>query len=369
MRLRGTLERVAAAAAVLWTLGLLRLTLQGLAGGAWGSRWVVAGPEEALADVVANLVAFAPLGAMLVGAGKSVSTATRVAFALSAAIEVTQGFAVPGRYAAVSDLLANTAGGCLGAWLAAQASQLVFPARRQAWQLAVTWAAAVAVALAGTTYLMQPGAPSAQYEGQHSEDWHVARQDAHAVQHAWFNGRQFEWGPLVDPARASRALAEDRLRLEILLDPGEGPFALRRLAAVIGSDESHEILARLATARGDVRFSSRVRATSWGLHPPFVRLESVIPPKSPIPRPPLQLGGAREAGLLAVWVRGPTGEVRRASLRLTPIDGWMLVAPPVLVVRVGTVVARALAALLYFGPLAWWMAVALGWARRKTAPA
>ncbi len=352
------MSRLMAAAAACWAAGLVWLTLHGLTGGPGGSPWVIAGPENVLADVVANVVAFLPLGALLVGAGLRARRAIAVILALTAAIELLQGLFVPGRYAALSDVLANTAGGALGGWLASNAERLLRPTRAEAIRLVGGWGVALAIALAVTLWLFEPGAPSRAYEGQHAEDWNRDHDPVHAVQRARFNGETYAWGIMPRPAVISAALADDDVRLEVLVDPGEVAPGVRRIAAVIAADPAQATVARLETGGHDLRFASRVRAERLGLHAPFARLAAAVPSASSASRSPLILGGARAGSRLSVWARGDTGAVRQAGLTLTPIDAWMFVAPPTLAARVPVVVSRALMLLLLLGPLVPWLAAA-----------
>ncbi len=76
---------------------------------------------ETFIDWAVNLLGFAPLGALLVWqfpARIGVGRATACAFLLSLTIESIQ-FVLPWRYPGMDDLLLNTAGGFLGAWLMA----------------------------------------------------------------------------------------------------------------------------------------------------------------------------------------------------------------------------------------------------------
>ena len=351
---RPLVSRLSAAAAVLWAVGLLRLTLHGVSSGDGAASWVLVGSEAALADVAANVIAFVPLGALLFAAGAPMRRAMLLTITLSAVIELGQGLGVPGRYAALSDVIANSAGGALGAWLTAHSGKILRPSRDSARRCVGAWAVLIMLVLGGTRWLQAPGMPSTSYEGQHADAWNAERDHAHAVQVARFNGQPYAWGPLPNAAVVSLALAEGRLRLDVRVDPGTASPGVHRLAAVIAANPSHASLARLETAGHDLRFSSRVRATAFGLHEPFVRLADALPDPATVARAPLELGGAREANRMSVWVHAANGPASQAELLLTPLDGWMFIAPPVLASRVPVVVARGLVLLLLFGPLCWW---------------
>ncbi len=76
------------------------------------------GESSPLGDL-ANLLLYAPLGAVLSLRRWSVSRAVLAAFALSVAIELAQ-LAIPGRTSSTDDVICNTAGAALG-WVLARA--------------------------------------------------------------------------------------------------------------------------------------------------------------------------------------------------------------------------------------------------------
>lgn len=346
---------VAVAAAAAWVLLTLVLTLRPIAGAASGSHWVVTGPEAFVADAIANVGFFMPLGALLVLARLRVREAALAALLLSAAIEVTQGFGIPGRFASLSDLACNAMGGALGALIAARADRLVRPSRMEARVLVGGWASVVAAVLALTTWLQAPGAPSAAYDGQHAQDWNRERDSTHAVRDARLDGRSFQWGVLPTANFANASLAARRLRLEVRVDPGVSTPGVHRIAAVSELGYHYATLARLETDGRDLRFSVRMRGAAFGLHAPYVRLADALPAPSLAPREPLQLGGAREGNSLVAWVHDGD-RTAIAVHNLSPIDGWQFVLPSVITARLGSTVLRWGEALLLFAPLAWWIA-------------
>src|ERR1051325_8870346 len=80
---------------------------------------VVCGPIG-VADLLANVLLFLPFGFGLALSGLSWRKVAVIALGVSASIELTQYFAVTGRFATLGDLLTNTAGGTLGGLMAAQ---------------------------------------------------------------------------------------------------------------------------------------------------------------------------------------------------------------------------------------------------------
>jgi len=74
----------------------------------------------AIAEPIANLILFVPLGWALRRrfSGLGVGRITAIAFVLSLGIEVLQYLLAAGRWATTTDVLMNSLGGLIGAWLA-----------------------------------------------------------------------------------------------------------------------------------------------------------------------------------------------------------------------------------------------------------
>lgn len=350
-----SLRRGAWVAVAAWALLTLALTLRPVTGAAPGAHWIIVGPETYTADAIANIGFFMPLGALLVLSGRRPRDAALTALLLSLGIEVAQGLGIPGRFAALSDLVCNGVGGWIGAVVAAQRQHLLRPRRAAARALLAGWALGAALLLAVTTWLQAPGAPSAAYQGQHARDWNVEHDSAHAVRLARLDGRPFSWGMLPTVNAANAALAAAGLRLDVMVDPGATTPGVRRIAAIIDVDPSRATLVRLESDGRDLRFIVRMRGAAYGLHAPFVRVKDAFPAPAALARPLLELGGARAGSTLAVWVHD--GERTESAVQLlTPLDGWQFVVPPVVTARLGPGVLRTGEAMLLFLPLTWWFA-------------
>jgi hypothetical protein len=343
--------RWAALATLAWAVLLAGATLT--PAGAARPAWLLVGPAPAVADMVANLAAFVPLGALAAVATGRVPLAALGGLAFSACIEVVQGVGVPGRYATLTDLVANGAGAALGALLAARRDLLLRPERAAARRLALAWAAAAGLLLAGTQWLNGPGRPSARYEGQFSELWNRERLPEYQVQVAHLNGRPFAWGLLPQPEGISRRLAERNLTLQVALYPGPPEPGEHRLAAISSPDEGSRRVVRLATVGRRVQFSVRTRGEQLGLHAPYVQLRDALRPQGGAPGGNLVIGGSWDGDLLSAWV--DDGITPRTAVRaLGPLDGWQYVLPPVVSARLDAPAWRLLEALALALPLLWW---------------
>jgi hypothetical protein len=109
------------AATLLWAVALGWLTLrpdpaaaEAAAASPW---WCLLCGEAGAADFLLNAVLFLPLGALLSGQQRRVTTALLSGLVIALAIEIAQGLWIAGRDPALGDVVANTAGSVAG-WIA-----------------------------------------------------------------------------------------------------------------------------------------------------------------------------------------------------------------------------------------------------------
>ena len=86
-------------------------------------RWGLSRDPRHLAEDMLNAILFMPLGVALERMGRSFVTALAISATVSTAIEMSQLYLVPGRFAELQDIIANTAGGMIGWGLAMLASR------------------------------------------------------------------------------------------------------------------------------------------------------------------------------------------------------------------------------------------------------
>jgi hypothetical protein len=218
-----------------------------------------------LADALRNLVLFAPLGAALALGGHGPRRIAVWALALSASIEVVQ-LAIPGRWTALGDLIANTAGASGACALILARSWWLAPPPGTARALCALAALAVWVVPALTGYLFAPDLPAGQYYG----GWTPQVGDL-----AIYPGRVLEariggvdipvGGPAPDSASLRRALVA---REPILLrwQMGAPPARLAPLV-LIGGPDSEEV-ALIGVRRSDVLMRSWRRSARLLLEQP-----------------------------------------------------------------------------------------------------
>ena len=146
-----------------WIALLCSVTLIGLT--TLGSGEAAAPPATAqcwrcgsfwLTDLLANLVLFVPFGIALARLRVRFLIIGLAGLALSACVELWQLFAVTGRDATLADIAANTAGSLLGAALAAQLANWVFPSPARARRLSMLASALVAGGASALSPLLTP---------------------------------------------------------------------------------------------------------------------------------------------------------------------------------------------------------------------
>ena len=159
MTMRGVRVRRWAPVAAAALIGVATLRPGG-GGMDWTGFCLVCG-ARGLADVIANVILFIPLGAAAGYGGWSLVRTVLVGAAFSGCIEMAQIELVTGRDANVGDLLANTAGSLAG-WA-------LFRVAPWRWAgsvgrlITVSVAAATAVVLTGVLFLMAPSLPAGPY--------------------------------------------------------------------------------------------------------------------------------------------------------------------------------------------------------------
>src|SRR3954463_16388461 len=113
----------------LMAIALATLLPQPTIGPAESVLCVVCGPLGGVSGLL-NVFLFVPLGAGLALSGHLWKRSLMSMFALSALIEIAQFFIIPGRYAALGDVLANGVGGALGYAAACYGVTLMRPSPR-----------------------------------------------------------------------------------------------------------------------------------------------------------------------------------------------------------------------------------------------
>lgn len=310
--------------------------------------------EAGLADFLANILLFLPLGVALLERTHRWPLVLLMASATSAGVELLQFTTIPGRDAALGDLVANTLGGALGALLGKGWRALVWPTPAVARRLALGWGMGIAALLVAGSVLLQPSLPGGQWYGQWATEipeagWFDGRIDA-----AWLGTMPLSHWRLEDTDAHRRELARGPVRLAARIHSGHPSDAPRRIVGV-ASDQARFL--ELGQDGRALRFALRTRGSDLRLRAPTFRLGGALPAEAGAA---VTIEGQYSAG--AIRLRTAPG--RWWELELRAWDAWMLIWPWEISERTARV-SRTGWVLLLLAPLLWW-----GWPglRPRLAP-
>ncbi|HWC72385.1 MAG TPA: VanZ family protein [Gemmatimonadales bacterium] len=164
-------RRIAWAGVALSTLGILVATLQP-SGTTLAPGWSfdLSSGESAIADLIANLLLFIPLGACLVLAGVRPLRAILLGAALSFSVEFSQQW-IPGRDPSVGDVIANTTSTAIGVALVLALPRALHATPQQSGWQALGIAIAAIVVWSITGILTRPIFPPAPYWDVWTPNW------------------------------------------------------------------------------------------------------------------------------------------------------------------------------------------------------
>lgn len=261
----------AALPAVVAVILVLTLTPTDAAPGPALERCWVCG-ARGVADVIANVLLFAPLGVVLFLRARRAGRSVLLGALLSAAIELIQ-FHVPGRDPSFGDLLFNTLGTGVGVLLVVTAPFWRAPARR--W-LAPSVAAGAALGLmVGGILLLAPAFPG----GPLSTSWSPTRDNLYhfpgQIRSAGIGRVAPAPGPVRDPdLLRSRLLAGAPTHVAGVA--GKPVPGLAPLLMLLDSRGDEVLL--LGLDRSELVFRFRTRASTLRLDQPDLRL--AVPPEA-----------------------------------------------------------------------------------------
>lgn len=274
-------------------------------------RCLVCG-QRGVADVILNVILFAPLGFALRLNGERLLRVCIAATLLSGAIELAQLF-IPGRDTSLGDVLTNAAGAATGYALARYVPRAVALRGSAATLLTAGAAVLPVLTVAATGMLVRPALPRSTYYGQWTPNFgHLE----------WYRGRvrSVQLGPLALPPQrlansdTVRALLLAGVPLQVQATAGPPVPGLAPLFSI--TDDRYREILLLGADKDDFVFRYRSRATAWRLDQPDLRV-------------PDALKSIRVTDALAIvlW-RGPDGYcialngARTCRLRFTAGRGW-----------------------------------------------
>lgn len=272
-------------------------------------------------DVLLNVLLFVPFAAGLRLAGVRWRTVVAISLLFAFAIETLQYVALPGRDATLSDVLTNTMGGALGAWLAGHGRTLVAPSYRHARRLTLAAVVAWIVGASAATVLFRLDPTDRPWWGQWTAVLGMYDNFAGTLLEASVNGEPLprtridDGGRLQDGVRAGRLEVTARVALA-------GPTrATAPIASIFDADRDEQML--LGQHGTDLVFHFRPAAANVKLERASVRLPGALAfPVGTVVTLNARL--TRGVATLAVTADGST---RTDTVRLTPGTGWRLFLP------------------------------------------
>jgi hypothetical protein len=274
-----------------------------------------------LRDFILNLLLLAPVGAGLRWYGWRPSRILGLVAALSCGIELLQ-FALPiGRNASIADVVANTAGAGVAAWVAP----------RLTWALGASGIAArwlSATALAGwiaqasvTAWALQRDVPVApEYWGQWAHVFGDTERLNGEVTAFTIQGHAVPDDSVPNTEVLRTVLAGDTVRVNVAVNDLEPSVGRAQIAAV--TNGAGDLVAGFERHGCRIRFRVRLRGERLGLRPLSAL---VITSCQPEPGVTTIAGLATSSSLSVAAAWG--SEVRHTTLALAPSLGWRLFVP------------------------------------------
>jgi hypothetical protein len=266
--------------------------------------WCVSCGEIGTADLFQNLVLFLPVGLLLRTLGWSAPRAILSGLVATLGIEAIQAAFLPGRDAALGDVLANLAGTAGGWLLLPTLRAMVAPTVRTANRLAATMLVAFAGQLLLSAVLLRP-APG-------NGDWSVERAPRHRDGTQWSGGVG-----LVSLDRAGDTVAFITTSTWPT-SPPDRRATVARLTRGPGDD-----VAGISVARDALSAGIRTRATTVRLRSPVG--EIALPPLAP--GDTLTVRVSHRPGELALSATSSSGAGRTMTVPIGAQHGWVLINP------------------------------------------
>ena len=320
-------SRQASAALLLGAVGVIAMATLVPVGGVPATRvppaWcLVCGPAW-LADAVANVILFLPLGAAMYVRRRGIHAAGVVGLTVSLAVELVQWSGWLGsRSPAIADVATNTIGALVG-WATMPAARAVRgSAGASARRLANAWGGMVVLVLVGTSLLLQPAVPRNAAAETITRPSRFSYSPAFGyfggeIRAVAFNGQPIPhpgYGPLVREAMAFG----DTFRLELQLHRLEPTMTRRSIVFVHAAGDSTPVL-MLAQHGSRVELRQRTNAEAAGFTPLVLVHETGV--RSP--DVPVRIVATSSSRTMAIttW---RNGHVTSSEWSLTPLVGWAL---------------------------------------------
>ena len=289
-------------------------------------------------DLIRNVVFFIPLGITLGVRGISVGAALGISLAVTGTVEFLQYLIVPGRDAAMADIVANTVGGGIGCLMGRHGAALLFMRPRQAAYVTVVWATLGVLGIGLMGWSLPSSFPRGTWYGQWAPFGNEPEWFTGDVIEVTLGHRKLPHWRLADSDTRRQELAEDTVRLGarvVSMLPPPTPLNIVALA-----DSSTKLIA-LGQGDRDLGLSLRTKAALIALHTPYFVRRNVMPP----------LAGDTLVVEGTYW-RG-YARINGMPLELSPLDGWSLLIPATVGSGIAIFVSAAWLIAL-FAPIGWY---------------
>lgn len=279
-------------------------------------------------DFILNVLLFAPLGLAAGLLFPNRSWVWIVAPLASLAIESLQWKLVPGRDAALGDLIANTLGGTLGALAGVHSTFLALPNTRRARRLAAASGVAVTALLSLAGTLLTPSVPIAVFYVQ----W-VPNRTGYTVFNGQLdslvvNGVPVGAGDAIDPVFRPTVVGADRNEVRaVVRSSTRGPGGIELIARLAAPGSERFMIGRSGE---DFVYQARMRAADARLRVPIGALPGAFrvagESGNAADTAAIELQSAISDNALHLRARGPVAELKR-DLPLSPAVSWAFVYP------------------------------------------
>ncbi|MFN8574007.1 MAG: VanZ family protein [Gemmatimonadaceae bacterium] len=280
-------------------------------------------------DFVLNVLLFVPLGVALGLWGVRRWWLYVVPLLLSLTIELLQWTVVPGRDAALGDVVANSVGGALGLMALVRWEELLLPNTRLARRLAALGSLLVITVLGAAGRLLQPEVPFLVHWVQwlpkkNGYDTFAGQLDSLQV-----NGVPLEAFAAVDPVFTPDVAAADRNDVRAVVRPrAQVPGHIALIARLAAPMDERFMIGRWGS---DFVYRVRMRATSLGFRAPVGALplafgETDAASGDEALTSAMELEASLQRTGLYLHTRGPSEEHER-FVTLSPAVAWAFVMP------------------------------------------
>ena len=273
------------------------------------------------ADVVLNLLLFAPLATGLRLLGWPWRRVVMISALLSVAVEYLQYAVVAGRDASLSDLVTNTAGAAIAAAIAPRLGRLLAPDRALGRRLFFGSMALWLGVLTLSAFAMMPWVPPGRLRSDCTRSFGRADAFSGTARSVVLNGVPLPCDSEISGAAPLRkALRRGEPTLEVVVLSGS-PTGRRTLIHALRVPRG--FLMVLAQEGRSASFNAPTLALRLRLYSPVLRLRKAFPPMAGIP---VELHAGIHDRRMWIW-SSHSGGRRRLELALSPSHGWTAILP------------------------------------------